>query len=159
LILEDPPLASLGESDSVAEDHYVLFRALRDVMMKESPDSDKRAALSTLDPKRDAAQIRDWYKRLSVFDPTYFDFFASGRKVESSQYRQLDQVLPGISCPVLLIQGDPSNGGLLSDEFVETSVSLLPDGSYVKILGAGHNVHADRPNQFSRAVNEFLGSI
>lgn len=47
----------------------------------------------------------------------------------------------------------------MSDELAEISLSLLPDGAHVKILGAGHYVHADQPNRFARAVNEFLGSI
>jgi pimeloyl-ACP methyl ester carboxylesterase len=159
LVLEDPPLSSLQERDSIVENNEALFRVLRDAMSMDGPDSDKWAALSKIDPKRDETQIRDWYKRLSVFDPTYFDFLTTGQKITSSPYRQLDQTLPGIACPVLLIRGDPSNGGSVSDELVETSLSLLPDGAPVKILGAGHNIHADRPNRFSRVVNEFLGSI
>ncbi|MGC8596192.1 MAG: 2-succinyl-6-hydroxy-2,4-cyclohexadiene-1-carboxylate synthase [Candidatus Kryptoniota bacterium] len=64
-------------------------------------------------------------------------------------YDRLDQ----IKCPVLLITGE------LDEKFSETNRKIshmFPIAEHVVIGNAGHNVHLERPKEFSMAVKDFL---
>ena len=45
-----------------------------------------------------------------------------------------------IRCPVLLLQGYPAHGGIVSDSDVERVRSLLPDVVHAWLEGAGHDL-------------------
>jgi pimeloyl-ACP methyl ester carboxylesterase len=74
---------------------------------------------------------------------------------------ELEPVLRAISCPVLLLQGDPSHGGLMTDEDVAFAMSLLPEAYHVQIEGAGHDLGLGTWElaPLARAVLNFLESL
>lgn len=53
------------------------------------------------------------------------------------------EVMARIKCPVLLMQADPTAGGILPDEFLAQIVPDNDDWTVVKIEGAGHNIHRE----------------
>jgi pimeloyl-ACP methyl ester carboxylesterase len=61
-----------------------------------------------------------------------------------------------ISCPVLLITGDPALGGIVTMTLAEEAVRMWPDGSIVNIPNAGHNIRRDQYVPFRTAVTSFL---
>ncbi len=62
--------------------------------------------------------------------------------------------LARIACDTLVVRGQKSD--LLSPQVAERMVGTLPRGRLVTISGAGHTVPADRPEEFARALLEFL---
>ncbi|MCE7736123.1 MAG: alpha/beta hydrolase [Candidatus Heimdallarchaeota archaeon] len=71
----------------------------------------------------------------------------------------LDDFLPRIKCPTLIIQADTSLGGLVTDDDVEKMMSLMPNATHVKLEGIGHGLQImDRETVF-RVINEFLSKI
>jgi pimeloyl-ACP methyl ester carboxylesterase len=91
-------------------------------------------------PGMDAAYLRDWAKNLSQADPDVIQYHTEGRIDEYVEHVDLDGALARIPCPVLLIQANPSHGGLVVDSDVEHVLSLLADGMHVQFEGAGHDL-------------------
>jgi len=112
-------------------------------------------------PGIDAAHLRGWAKTLSQVDPDVVQYHAEGRLNEYVRKVDLDSALQRVTCPVLLLQGDPSQGGVVSDNDAEYALSLLPDGLYVRLEGTGHDLGLDawQVAPLLRAVMNFLASL
>jgi N-formylmaleamate deformylase len=61
-----------------------------------------------------------------------------------------------ITCPVLLITGDPAMGAIVTREVAEEAASLWHNGEVVRISGAGHNIRREQYEDFIEAVTAFL---
>lgn len=61
-----------------------------------------------------------------------------------------------IAAPVLLVQADPAEDGVLGEAAAEEFIALVPNSRRVYIPGARHAVHASHPTNVSGAVLEFL---
>jgi len=66
--------------------------------------------------------------------------------------------LPQITCPILLIIGDPTKGVFTPDDAL-VATSLWRQGRVVQIDGAGHMIHYDRYEQFVEAAQSFLAQV
>jgi pimeloyl-ACP methyl ester carboxylesterase len=62
-----------------------------------------------------------------------------------------------ISNQVLVIQADPTKGGILGDAAARQFVDSLPNGKLLKIDGAPHALHASHPSQVARAILDVGG--
>jgi len=62
--------------------------------------------------------------------------------------------LPEITVPTLLIGG--GDGSHIPQELLAEAAELIPDSTLVTVK-AGHNVHADAPDQFLNTVTSWLG--
>jgi pimeloyl-ACP methyl ester carboxylesterase len=61
-----------------------------------------------------------------------------------------------ITCPALLITGDPDRGAIITDDSAASLQTLLPQLQRVHIAGAGHSIRRDRLAPFLEAVRAFL---
>ena len=177
LILGDPPLcterwaAIEGSEGSIAQ-----YRALQGLVRSGLSVSELASALADLPvwvagqdaplrygdlPGRDAAHLRGWAKTLSQVDPDVAQYHAEGRMKVYMHKVDLDAVLRRMTCPVLLLQGDPSQGGVISDSDAEHALALLPNGVHVKLEGTGHSLGMDtwEVAPLLRAVTSFLESL
>ncbi|MGP8215031.1 MAG: alpha/beta fold hydrolase [Bacteroidia bacterium] len=59
-----------------------------------------------------------------------------------------------VKIPVLFVKGEKSDYIFPSD--IKLITSMFPEARLITIPGAGHWVHADRPQEFFKAVAEFL---
>src|SRR5437016_3517712 len=64
---------------------------------------------------------------------------------------------PTVAQPVLVLQADPSHGGVLGDAAARAFVERLPNGRLQKIVGATHSLHASHPAEVARAILDFGG--
>jgi len=62
--------------------------------------------------------------------------------------------LPGIKCPVLIVRGSVTD--TLGLDTAEKMVDVLPDGKLVHVDRAAHMVFEDNPEDFIRALHDFL---
>jgi pimeloyl-ACP methyl ester carboxylesterase len=104
---------------------------------------------------RGEGYLRLYAECLSQLEPEVLDVILAGRLTEGWD---LEEPLRQISCPVLLMQGEPSLGGL-EDQAAERAAALLPRGQRIKIPGAGHNIHQTQPESALCAVQGFLASV
>jgi pimeloyl-ACP methyl ester carboxylesterase len=66
-------------------------------------------------------------------------------------------LLPKIECPVLVIEGEKSpNIGLVD---LQRAVSLLPQGQYGSVAGAGHLIPMQQPAQIARIIKEYIAKL
>jgi pimeloyl-ACP methyl ester carboxylesterase len=156
VVLEDPPLATLTDDDSSQAGFYERFGLLRDVLTRDGSPGDRRAALAEISPMDDDVQLRRRLKMYSGFDPENLTLILEKRKFEQ---KRLEEVLPRIGCPVLLMQSDLNVGGALDDQTVQAARPLLADCAHVQLPNIGHGIHAEQPATFSRIVMDFLESL
>ena len=70
-----------------------------------------------------------------------------------------DELLPAITCPILILQADPAAGGLLSDREVERALRLLPHPTHLRLEGIGHELHGTHPQRVLQAISPFIESV
>jgi len=71
----------------------------------------------------------------------------------------MESMLPSIRCPVLLLQADPTAGGLMTDAEVERASELLAQPFHVRLSGIGHGLHSEQQEPVLRAAIDFLTSL
>jgi pimeloyl-ACP methyl ester carboxylesterase len=113
------------------------------------------------DPDVISVELREWAKSLSQLDPDVVAAHAEGRQNELMQAFDFESMLRAVSCPVLLLQGDPPHGGLMTYEDVAYAMSLLPEAYHVQIEGAAHDLGMGTCElaPIMRAVLNFLESL
>jgi pimeloyl-ACP methyl ester carboxylesterase len=156
VVLDDPPLAMLTDDDSSLAGVYDWFGLLRDLLTHPASLDDRLAAITALNPEDDDVQNRRRLKMYSGFDPEHLTFLIERKRFDQ---KRLEEVLPRITCPVLLVQADVSVGGVLDDQTVQAALPMLADYALVRMQGLGHDLHAEQPASFSRIVINFLESL
>ena len=109
-------------------------------------------------PGLDAIDLLWLAKTLCMLDPGVLDYHAEGRVDEFLEGFELEEMLHNISCPVLLVQGNPSLGGMMTNQSVEYALTELPDATHVLIEDAGHGLGLDtwEVNPLLRVIFGFL---
>jgi len=109
----------------------------------------------------DAMAIQELAITLRHMDPGVLEYHAEGRASEFLEGFVLDSVLARITSPVLLIQGNPALGGMMTDRVVKQVQSILPGSVHVLIETAGHGLGMDtwEVAPLIRAVSAFLQSL
>jgi pimeloyl-ACP methyl ester carboxylesterase len=69
------------------------------------------------------------------------------------------QILLRISCPTLLLQGNPELDALLTDDDVKLALSVLPHAKRVKFPLLGHALFMQQPKPVLNAVISFLQEL
>lgn len=70
--------------------------------------------------------------------------------------RPWQEIIQKITCPTLLITGDPERGATVTAEIAQQAVDLLPDGRFVHLGGAGHSIRREQFLPFIEVVSNFL---
>lgn len=177
LILGDPPLC-LERFVSIegSEERVNLWRALRDLVGSGLSVPELASALAELPisvpgqetpmrygdlPGKDMAHLRSWAEVLSQVDPDVVQYHAEGRIEEYVEKVDSDSALRCMTCPVLLLQADPSRGGYIWDNDAEHALAMLPHGLHVRLEGVGHDLGLATAQvaPLLRAVTSFLESL
>jgi pimeloyl-ACP methyl ester carboxylesterase len=82
---------------------------------------------------------------------------ARGPEVQAQRRATLWAAVPNVSCPALVVRG--GNSDVLLDEDAEKLAARLPQGSWVRIEGAGHTVQGDQPRLLVEALGPFFDSV
>jgi pimeloyl-ACP methyl ester carboxylesterase len=103
-------------------------------------------------PSWSEAELPAWVDaKLQVSDA----FMTSLRGYDEPPWTEL---LPRVSCPLLLVTGDPQLGAIITPEIAEQARRLNPRLEVVHLDGAGHNIRRERFDAFVPAVRAFLKS-
>jgi pimeloyl-ACP methyl ester carboxylesterase len=158
VVLEDPPLAGFRHERLRDRPEYARFSASRDLAASDKTVEEIAATLATLQPDADAAALRARAFSLHRLDPEVLTFVVEDRAKESFD---LDALLRQITCPVLLLQGNPALGGALLDADAQRAAGQLAHCTHVYLPNVGHGIHAadGQPRVFSRLVHDFLESL
>ena len=102
--------------------------------------------------------IHELAERLYLHDPEMLGMLIEDYKNVATGY-DMETVLPAIHCPVLLVQADPSAGGVLTDEEVQQALTLLPNSTHVRFSGMDHMLIYDPKGPPMVAVKAFLNRL
>jgi pimeloyl-ACP methyl ester carboxylesterase len=71
---------------------------------------------------------------------------------------EMNIVLPSIQCPVLLLQADPTAGGMMTDREVELALPLLDRPRHIRLQGISHILHIECKEPIVQALEAFFQS-
>ena len=69
---------------------------------------------------------------------------------------EMELVFPKIKCPILLLQADPTTGGLMTDKEVQKALPLLSKPSHIKLLNLSHTLHNECKEPVLAALKQFF---
>jgi pimeloyl-ACP methyl ester carboxylesterase len=102
-----------------------------------------------------------WYQwmaeNLQRHDPTMLDAVIEFEAMHAGYDSEL--LLPRITCPMMLLQGDPAAGGMLTEREVARAKELHPRVESALFAGIGHPLHTTHPEPVLRVVTPFLESL
>jgi len=126
--LKNAPIEVPGQTDAVP---------MRAVMGEESP-------------------VYPWIaNNLQQLDPDMLTAILDRPETTTAGYA-MDRVLPGIQCPVLLLQADPAAGGLMTDREVALALPLLARPDHVRLQGISHALHNERKEPVIQVLQAFF---
>jgi pimeloyl-ACP methyl ester carboxylesterase len=144
-----------GVAASVAAELPDLVRALviGDTALHPAR-SNPGASLSYLDDMPVA--LRSLSTAKNQLDPEVMAMFRDGRMMDGFHP---EAVLRRIACPVLLLQGNPALGAVMTDEDVVRALAVLAEATHVRFDNLGHGLHVQDPEPVLAAVTSFLESL
>ncbi len=173
-----------GNAVSMASESTELLRALvledPAVFGKSRPVStDKSPTVNTfkvhLELIEAGLSIEEMAPKLQAASPGQPEYFAPWkaecllqmdanilRDVVSGNSSGLDDpsdALDSIDRPVLLLQADPTKGGILPDDYLASIVPDTADFTVQKITGAGHNINREHPELMLPIVMPWLENL
>lgn len=72
---------------------------------------------------------------------------------------KVDDLFPRIQCPMLLLQGNPKLGGVISDKEAQKALKMSPNLQHKKIKNAGHTLHLEDKEEVLAIVKPFITSF
>jgi pimeloyl-ACP methyl ester carboxylesterase len=105
---------------------------------------------------QDGVIIRRRAANLSNLDPDLLTTY-----IEDRCYTGFDlgERLRRVTCPALLLQGNPALGGALSDSEARWAASLMADCVHVSVPEAGHGIRGALPDRYRSLVTGFLATV
>ena len=149
LVLEDPPLDTAADPRGRA----AWFEALLE--LKRLPLEEVVDELAAMNPSRDRATNEASARALINTADGPFRAFLDRDDGENAG-TDLPVLLARIAAPTLVLRADPALGGALSEAGRDQLLTGLPAARLVEFPGAGHLIHAERPDEFVAAVEGFL---
>ncbi len=168
LVLEDPPFETVGRniSETVFLSQFRGMQALAGSTRSVVEIARDLAEIQLVAPGtgrvtrfgdvRDDVSLRFSARCLRQVDPKVLEPLIAG---EWLQGYDLDAILSGVRCPVLLLQGDMAAGGMMTDEDAGKLETRLSDCARVKLDGVGHLIHWTQIETTLRLLAGYLESL
>ena len=169
IIMEDPPFDTLG-SRILQTPFADYFAALRDLISAPHASAEHLAVALAEVPMglpdgtgtvrlgdvRDPASLLHHAQSLHCLDPEALGPLVRGRWLDGYDWRS---ELGAVACPVLLLKGDMSRGGMLPDDISEQLRAGLRSCEFVDFPGVGHHIHATQTRNVIDIVARFLAPL
>ncbi|MBD3675120.1 MAG: alpha/beta hydrolase [Planctomycetaceae bacterium] len=162
-ILEDPPFHTMG--NGIADTSYLaLFTGMQSVA-RQRGDVDRMAnALAeirlptpegtvSLGEVRDRQSLRFSAECIRELDPDIFSPLIASQWLDDFDHESL---WSQATCPVLLLQGDATAGGTLTDADLAIAKKQLTNFKCVSFNGVGHQIHSKCPERFLKELEGFV---
>jgi len=76
--------------------------------------------------------------------------------VLTAPYPRWQDTVSAITCPILLLTGDPGRGAIVTPKIAEEASGLWRNGRVAHVEGAGHCIRRMQPGSYLEAVRKFL---
>ncbi len=105
-------------------------------------------------------QNPDWHDdEVSAWAEAKMQFYRRAEPSRVAPRPPWQGIAQSITCPVLLITGDPDRGAIISPGIAREAMGLLAQGQLAHISGAGHCIHRDQFEPTMAVVRRFLGEM
>jgi N-formylmaleamate deformylase len=153
LVLEDPPPHWLDPPDDEDDDTGARRAAMLDLKRRTFDElvADQREA----QPTWPDGEIERWARAKQRFHPDVVAIFGA----RSEPADRLRAAAATITCPVLLLRGDPDRGALVTADAAAILGDHVPDLEVVHLPGTGHSIRHDDPAGYGAAVRALLGRL
>jgi pimeloyl-ACP methyl ester carboxylesterase len=109
-----------------------------------------------LSAMRDGSALRFIARCLAEVDGDVFTPALEGRWLNGYDEPAL---WSGVTCPALLLRGDPAVGGMLPAGDADEMCTVMPDAMRIDLVGIGHLIHGTATELTVRHVLNFLESL
>jgi len=172
LIIGDSPFyADILKSDEADKDNYTSV--WKDLMDKSTSAEEITEGLKKMKIQIPGKKGFIDAQKLYGEDSPYFDFMGvslfqndpamlesvTDKVDENFADYKIKKLFPKIKCPVLVLQGDPKKGGMISDENIKKAKTLLSKVQYYKCKNIGHGLYLEDKEQIVTQVNSFLKNL
>jgi N-formylmaleamate deformylase len=149
-ILEDPPWRQVYVEDKT------WLKAWRvELVSRKTQTLDKVIAAGRAQhPTWPEVEWQPWAESKQQANPNVLEWI---EKRQSSVPWQ--KLVPQITCPVLLVTGDPELEAIVTPEVAQEVTHLNPGIKLERISGAGHSIRREQFDSYVEAVAEFLKEI
>ena len=166
VILEDPPFNTMGSR--IAETPWQsLFVGFREIARRGDGLERTAAALgqipvctavgmTTLGRIRSSEAIQFSARCLAMVDPEIFTPVIAGRWLEGFDEGALFRE---VTCPVLLLQGDPQCGAALTDLDADAAQTACTRLRRINFPNTSHLIHHEQPEAVLTAIDEFTSNL
>lgn len=166
VVLEDPPSAGFLER-LLQTGYYATFQAMRRLAGSHRPVAEVARELGdTLVPTpngpvklstlRDGCALRFIARCLQDVDGEVFGPALEGEWMSGYDERAMWRA---VTCPALLLRGDPAAGGMLPQDDADRMSLEMPDLTRIDLPSVGHLIHSTAAELTVRHVLSFLESI
>ncbi len=165
LVMEDPPGTTLAGNFRQSRFHLQftntarLLTTARDVesLTRELANMDvqrpRDGTIVRFSDIRDLNAIRFGAECLLQMDPAVLAPLVQGRWLEGMDWFGS---VSKIKCPTLLLQADPTCGGMLNEDEAGRITSLIPHCARVDLPGVSHAIHSTQPDRMLALITNFL---
>lgn len=129
-------------------------------ILKDSPIEvpDKNEPVPMREVMGEDASVYAWLAvNLYQSDPDILTAILERFDVTATGY-EMDIIFSAIGCPVLLLQADPTVGGVMTDMEVAQVLSQLAQPSHMQLEGESHALHHVHPEPVMAALKAFFSS-
>ena len=150
IVLGDPPLSAAADGNGVPPP---WFQQYLDILRSHGTRADRLRRLAELAPDLDPVAIQAQLRSLEMLDP---EILVTGAADGLFVDLALADILPKISCPSLLIQGNPALGGVIEEQDVQYARPFLAHTTHIYVADMGHSMHVPFPNRFANLISNFI---
>jgi pimeloyl-ACP methyl ester carboxylesterase len=156
VVLEDPPLGFASGAPGAMQPAHSGMVETRDLVAAGHSAPDLVRILTSRMRDQDGVAIRRRAVSLSNLDPDLLTTY-----IEDRCYAGFDlgERLRHVTCPALLLQGNPALGGALADSEARWAASLMADCVHVSLPEAGHGIRGALPDRYRSLVTGFLATV
>jgi N-formylmaleamate deformylase len=147
LVLEDPPWFDQRPTPDKSDGPHHLEQWIRNLWAKSYDEimATGRAA----NPTWSEDELDPWAESKLQVDRDLFD------KIQFKP-SPWPEVARHITCPTLLVTGDPELGAIVTPQLAQRAARTWPHGQVVRISGAGHSIHREQYDAYIETVTNFL---
>lgn len=102
--------------------------------------------------------VNEMMTNLTYMDPDVLTAMIDRFEDTYAGYK-VDDLLPRIQCPMLLLQGNPRLGGVISDKEAQKALKMSPNLQHKKVKNAGHTLHLEDKDEVLAIVKPFITSF
>ena len=151
VVLEDPPWRMEASNP---EEQVKRMAEWREMTIKRQQTKSQAEIIEegrAVNPKWDESEFQFWSLAKKMVSPKVFGFGIAAPP--AIQWRNL---VGKITCPTLLVGGDPELGGIIDAACAQFATAANPQIQFAHVANAGHNIRRDQFQPFVDQVSKFL---